>query len=114
LNMKLGYMMTSPYNALGWSDHRTTRFTSIKNNNFLVNVGTRKSNLVRQWNNFTKKKLLFWELVLGTVESTMTNGTRNTVSEVDNSDTLSALRKVHFSIGVYMEPSFGCGAQNII
>jgi hypothetical protein len=78
--MKLRYVVTPPFDAPGRSDRRTTRITSIKNNNFFVNVCARESELVRGYNNFPKKMLLFSELLLCTAESTITNGTGNVIS----------------------------------
>jgi len=43
LDIKIGDVKTSPLNTLWWSDCRTIGVTSIKNQNFFVNVFNRNS-----------------------------------------------------------------------
>ena len=73
-------VMTSPSDAVRRSDGRTIRVTSIKYNDFLVDIIYRHGRREIRWqDNFTKFTLLFFLLLLGTANSPSTNRISNSV-----------------------------------
>jgi hypothetical protein len=44
--MEIGDMMTSPFNSLGRGYWRTRQITTVKNNNFIFNVGDAERDMV--------------------------------------------------------------------